>query len=1035
MRHHSTPEISAESVAAALELAEPALWTKMGADEKVYVEPQFELFRCYPPDTTLPKYFVKAWFPYSADTFFNVATDMTYRKTWDVSVKQAYVIDRSPKDCMLDVVYWCVKLPWPFTNRDYVYHRRVSFVDNTFVILSHAGLHKDAPEVNHTIRVEAFASRIVIRATGVNGCDVYIEYCDESNYSVPNTLVNWALQTGLSSYLNDLKMACANYAGYTRSLSDDAVQEIPSQVVRLRSERQNAFRRALVKARSYSADDPDFARFAPLPSRPRLSPTSRSARFPAAPTAPPDDHNTFFVDFQRTHTGLQLEHDVFSKQVVVLGCEPNSEAARSAAALPRGTLVVSLNAVPVEGLSTKEVLDRIRRAPRPLLVGFQLAHGAVVAAPTVERGDGSVKLHVHYNDDLHTCISPRLPKSNVGAVLHKAFQLSDTLVPVGWQVLEINGSSMAELNYNEIVHSLRCNTAPKLVVLGQEADRGRPKLSLTKKLSRAFSSKAIKTPKAAPAVEPAPITASAAELDARALEETLMDYGHVAVNLDNAQWVWTHIQFLINEERLFSAAPLIEKLEQFLAARLDTPACAAIHAQLQAKLPALELVKERAVQGLQALHEFNADADAGWRFAQTYFGVSTHWKPGNDATIWLKLDGICEGVDIFNALAVVRETDLFNLWAPFCNKSELLANLGRVELITYLSVAIPLMQRDAVVHAFGINATYEHRCVVLLGKSITEEQSPVNNLEFPPVKGWNADRMELRAFRALVEPYGRNRGRTCIVVNVDPKCPVPMSLLNFTIKKMAGVLLYLLMREAAKVEKHSDEPGTTNPHVLRIQNDPFYAWLRPRMNKWFEHLEANTLPTPLSVRPRLERGSSGSVYGTRIETKGELKAAPRRRSPSAVVQVARGALDRLYDFALWPYVLLAVLYGCVMTPATPLWAAHGLKAGLSCLFAWFGVAGSFSWQARCNEHVMAELRRLRWRIILLAVVFEVVTSLCAYAWTHRVVCLVGPVHVQRLCAERSPADIRAADHFWMLANSFLVASFTAGIQVVVKIHI
>ena len=36
---------------------------------------------------------------------------------------------------------------------------------------------------------------------------------------------------------------------------------------------------------------------------------------------------------------------------------------------------------------------------------------------------------------------------------------------------------------------------------------------------------------------------------------------------------------------------------------------------------------------------------------------------------------------IFEQLAVVRETGLFNTWAPFCNKSKLLAYLGRYVVV------------------------------------------------------------------------------------------------------------------------------------------------------------------------------------------------------------------------------------------------------------------------------------------------------------------------------------------------------------------
>ncbi|OQR94905.1 transmembrane protein, partial [Thraustotheca clavata] len=940
--------------------------------------------------------------------------------------------------------------PWPLSNRDYVYHRRVGFQNNTFVVIAHAGLHKDAPEVNNTIRVEAFASRIAIRSTGVNGCDVFVEYCDESNYSVPNTFVNWGLQTSLPSYLTDLKMACANYAAYLRGLNDDAVQEIPSQIVRLRSQRRNSLSRTLHKSRSYSAEDQVFT---PSPIRAShesfknsvLTPTSRSARFASSfnlnsPTTASNEGNTFFIEFKSIETGLQLEMALKTKQAVVLGCKPNSEAAKSVAALSRGTIIVSVNTVQVQNQSVIEIMHRINRTPRPVLIGFRSTTDEIIESNILERGDDFIKLIVHSNDRFYDLISPRDIKSHLGAVLHTSFQSSGVDIPQGWHVIEINGTSMTELDFNEVVHYLRCSTSAKHVTLSKANEitsKLVQKISLKKKLSQAFSSKSIKTAKEPPVQnQPSVMISEPADIEALALQETLVDYSHVVVGLENVQWVWTHIQYLINEERLFSAAPLIEKLEQFLSPRLGNRQCADINQLVQGKLSELSQVKERSAMGHQALHEFNLDADAGWRFAQTYFGVSTHWKPGDDGTIWLKLDGICEGVDIFNALAVIRETDLFHLWAPFCNRSELLANLGRVELIAYMSLAIPLMQRDAIVHAFGINATYEHRCIVLLGKSITEDQCPVNNLEFPPIKGWNADRMDLRAFRALIEPYGRNRARTCIVVNVHPKCPVPMTLLNFTIKKMAGILLYLLMREAGKIEKHKNEHDPTNEHAKRIRNDPFYLWLHPRMQKWFEHLEAGTLPPVQTIRLRLERTSTGSLYGNRIETQSDLKSGRLSTSQSLKGSgVEREIFDCLYDVSIWPYLLLGVFYGWYITPTTPLWMARVCKCFLTCVYAWFGVAGSFSWQARCNEHVMAELSRWRLRVVLFALCFEVLSIFCTHLWSQYLVCHIGPSHLQIACTQRSLSEIRATEHFWMLANSFLIASFTVGIQIVVKIHI
>ena len=54
-----------------------------------------------------------------------------------------------------------------------------------------------------------------------------------------------------------------------------------------------------------------------------------------------------------------------------------------------------------------------------------------------------------------------------------------------------------------------------------------------------------------------------------------------------------------------------------------------------------------------------------------------------DGSVWLKCEGMMKDkvrAPIFEQLAVVRETGLFNEWAPFCNKSRLLTHLGRYDL-------------------------------------------------------------------------------------------------------------------------------------------------------------------------------------------------------------------------------------------------------------------------------------------------------------------------------------------------------------------
>ncbi|RHY24913.1 hypothetical protein DYB32_008627 [Aphanomyces invadans] len=886
--HVSSPELTDDAVEQALELTLEETWDARSQDETVYVEKQFELYRSVSPTSTLPKYFVKAWFPYSADTLFNVLHDFKYRKGWDSSVKQAYVVDHRPSPDADDVhvVYWCIKMPWPFTNRDYVFYRRTLLLKDTFVVLSQAGLHRDAPEFNSTQRVEVFHSHLVIRAAGVSSCELFISYSDESNYAVPNTLINWGLATGLPSYLNDLRGACTSYADYIRGLDDDGLQSIPSQLVRSRIDRRNVLSRGTstgfsLRGKSSSGGifgNPHSSHPTPLrlnhqPHLQHLRPAFHRSKSASDALPAPTDAD-LVVEFKAINTGLVLEPHLH-KAVVGVSTDKHSEAAK--AKLLPGLILVSIDGVSIQDLSFPDVLSRFVSAPRPVAVGFKrpppassIRPPSIAASP---QSSGQTKaaapsfVVVHHADALHDAVGPQNSATQIGAVLVASrFNLD-----VGTAIISIDKVSVVDMAFPDIVQRLRRTTEvktvgflPPVAMSAGTPLSGKTKLrvALSTKLSWPFKGdrSAPSTPTSAAQVPPSPTTLPLPIDDDQALDDVLPDYSNVVVTQDNVEWVWAHVQMLVSDERLFSAADLYDKLVGFLDTAPRVKATVAtvldkIEREIAAQATRLQQVKARRDQGNAALHEFNADEAAGWQFGQTYFGISTHWKPGDDGTVWLKLDGICEGVDVFHAMAVIRETDLFYLWAPFCNKSTLLAGLSRVEILTYVNIAIPLMQRDAVIHAFGINAVYEHRCVLLLGQSALQDDHPTSR--FPPIKGWNADRMHIRAFRALIEPYGRNRNRTCIVVNVDPKCAVPTSLLNFAIKKMAGILLYLLMREAQKIEKHSADHGVVdderdvhfNPYVHRIRRDPFYTWLKPRMDKWFAHLEAGTTP-PLHLHGR-----------------------------------------------------------------------------------------------------------------------------------------------------------------------------------------
>ncbi|DAZ99580.1 TPA: hypothetical protein N0F65_001408 [Lagenidium giganteum] len=1213
----SDPKLGEVDLYDTADMGEHALWSNL--DDRIYSERDIEIYRCVRKDSTLPVYYIKGWMPCAADTLFNTLMDSAYRKSWDTYTKQVYALERVQD--VVDVMYFGALLPWPFATRDYVYHRRMKFFpkQNSFVVLSRAAHHASAPECNGMIRVETFASRMCIRSTGTNSCDLYIEYEDDTNFSIPNCIVNLLLNTYVPSFMHELKTACTNYAAYTKTLDDNGVHTIPSLLMRRRSadealsptSARHASGRSTAVAMTNGATPTSTVPLSlksPLAnkksSRPKLAPgsapnltqapqsddlptkksrtllrrstaddhgssssggsstprrrlkkTSSMSRFfskasSARAASSADDNeldDDFVVEFHKQKIGLHLETELFSTKVLVAFCEKGSEAAKCSVCLEPGLLLTSVNGVPVADMGFKEVLHEIKKSARPIKLGFTHPDKDFSRRYRRFKEPKNVLKVVVSRDayDLVPVLRALDEDAGTGAVLKTDFvapiykkkkqmtqqwppsgSLSPTkcvVVPEGFLVYEIDDCHVLDLPFAEVMHLLRRNSNPKAVtfkaamaIVGDQVLEQASRSALSKRLSGVFKwrghsmdelcmpyhspssqgsqssyaelrnedsppksarAQSNRPQQAAPASAPAasspasaPVPASVA---AAAPAEGLSNYSNVVISAKNIAWAWQHVQLLRTDERLFSAALLIEKIEAFLmnAGSDENSTIKSVLSGMTEQRDALNKIKTRSNLGVQALHEFNSEEQAEWRFAQTYFGVSTHWKPGSDGTVWLKLDGIIEGVDIFNTIGVIYEIDLYHHWVPFCNRAELLRQTSHVEITAYLSIALPLLSRDAVIHAFGINACYEHRCILLLGGSTDQANLPPG-VTVPKLKGWNSDRMEIRGFRALIEPLSPTKARKCIVANIDPKCPIPKSLLNFGIKKMAGILLYLIMKEAEKIEAAQRDGKGDNEHLRRMQADPtgFYAWLRPRLVRWFDDKAKNQLPAPLSVittptleshetsksKPSLSNGqSSPSRSPTRTGAHSHSHSQPpsptrfksmqwntgktshsHATAPTSDDSALGGRMlvDYLYDFGIWPYFLLFIF--ARVTPEDSFLFVCALKFVFTCTCTWFGVPGAYSWQTRQRKRATNELDVIRRRAVVVAGVLDVLNSWFLRVWVHWLVCFmlqVLPVWCSASvmpCHARSARDLRESENFWLMTSAFSFATVVVGIQIV-----
>ena len=80
-------------------------------------------------------------------------------------------------------------------------------------------------------------------------------------------------------------------------------------------------------------------------------------------------------------------------------------------------------------------------------------------------------------------------------------------------------------------------------------------------------------------------------------------------------------------------------------------------------------------------------------------------------------------------------------------------------------------------------------------------------------------RMDIKAVRAQFTMLTATRVRARIVACVDPRMPLPMSIINFGIKNVAGVLLGVLASTARRIRSN---PGKSKHFARPADNDGFY---------------------------------------------------------------------------------------------------------------------------------------------------------------------------------------------------------------------
>lgn len=85
------------------------------------------------------------------------------------------------------------------------------------------------------------------------------------------------------------------------------------------------------------------------------------------------------------------------------------------------------------------------------------------------------------------------------------------------------------------------------------------------------------------------------------------------------------------------------------------------------------------------------------------------------------MEGLIAGLSLFEQVAVMREVDLYHLWAPFCNKSEKITALGgKLDQIGWFETGGVGMVRDSCYRAIGCDCMMESGEVVVVAQGLDD---------------------------------------------------------------------------------------------------------------------------------------------------------------------------------------------------------------------------------------------------------------------------------------------------------------------------
>lgn len=238
-----------------------------------------------------------------------------------------------------------------------------------------------------------------------------------------------------------------------------------------------------------------------------------------------------------------------------------------------------------------------------------------------------------------------------------------------------------------------------------------------------------------------------------------------------------------------------------------------------------------------------------WILSQNMFGVTTYYRHEADESLSIKMEGVLDNAPIFEQIAVLREIDLYQDWAPFCSSSVVIKQLDKLDSVGWMVIGAPQLglSRDSIFRAIGCDNMVEDGSVIICAQGLQDRPDTepfaepflakgIDNLKYPDVPtGLGSGRMTIRNFSALITFHSATCFETKLVANINPNLPLPQYVIDFVMRKMCGVLLSKLQTAAKKASK--DPVRCAHARKVRQEKEFYNSWLLPKFEAYCETMK------------------------------------------------------------------------------------------------------------------------------------------------------------------------------------------------------